>query len=99
MSLDGIVFLAETSYPLSTVFQLFVESNERRAECPVGKRAPPRGIVPEFREFKRAAEILQQVKDLGDLQFVREEQITEYGSHLNEFGVTATARRCGQERF
>ena len=90
MSLDGIVFLAETSYPLSTVFQLFVESMNGVPNAPSAS-GPPRSLVPEFREFKRASEILQQLKDLGDLQFVREERIAEYGSHLNESSVSATA--------
>ena len=89
-TLDGIVFLAETSYPLSTVFQLFVESINGVPNAPSAS-GPPRGIVPEFREFKRAAEILQQLKDLGDLQFVREEKLSEYGSHLGESSVTAGA--------
>ena len=87
-TLDGIVFLAETSYPLSTVFQLFVESINGVPNAPSAS-GPPRGIVPEFREFKRAAEILQQLKDLGDLQFVREEKLSEYGSRLSESSVTA----------
>ncbi|HEX4073632.1 MAG TPA: hypothetical protein VHX68_20800 [Planctomycetaceae bacterium] len=89
-TLDGIVFLAETSYPLSTVFQLFVESINGVPNAPSAS-GPPRSIVPEFREFKRAAEILQQLKDLGDLQFVREEKINEYGSRLSESSVTAAA--------
>ncbi len=89
-TLDGIVFLAETSYPLSTVFQLFVESINGVPNAPSAS-GPPRGIVPEFREFKRAAEILQQLKDLGDLQFVREEKLSEYGSRLSESSVTAGA--------
>jgi hypothetical protein len=90
LAVDGIVFLAETSYPLSTVFQLFVESMNGVPNAPSAS-GPPRNLVPEFREFKRASEIMQQLKDLGDLQFVREEQITEYGSHLNESSVSATA--------
>jgi hypothetical protein len=89
-TLDGIVFLAETSYPLSTVFQLFVESINGVPNAPTAS-GPPRSIVPEFREFKRASEILQQLKDLGDLQFVREVEVKDYGSHLSESGVTATA--------
>jgi len=89
-TLDGIVFLAETSYPLSTVFQLFVDSMNHVPNAPTAS-GPPRGIIPEFREFKRAADILEQLKDLGDLQFVREEKITEYGSHLSEGSVSASA--------
>ena len=90
MSIDGIVFVAETSYPPSTVFQLFVESMNGLPNAPSAS-GPPRSIVPEFREFKRAAELLQQLKDLRDLRFVREEKIAEYGSHLSESSVSATA--------
>jgi hypothetical protein len=61
MAVDGIVFLAETSYPLATVFDLFVESMNGVPNAPTAS-GPPRQIVPEFREFKRAAEILQQLK-------------------------------------
>jgi hypothetical protein len=89
-TLDGILFLAETSSPVSTVFQLFVESMNRVPNAPTAS-GPPRSVIPEFREFKRVTEILQQLKDLDDLQFLREEKITEYGSHLNESSVTATA--------
>jgi hypothetical protein len=89
-TLDGIVFLAETSYPLSTVFQLFVEYMNHLPNAPVAS-GPPRGIVPEFRDFKRAAGILQQLKDAGDLQFVREEKIVPMGSALGEESVSAAS--------
>jgi hypothetical protein len=89
-TIDGIVFLAETSYPLSTVFQLFVESMNHVPNAPTAS-GPPRGVIPEFQQFKRAAEILQQLKDLGDLEFVREEKITDYGSHLSDSSVSAAA--------
>lgn len=90
VTLDGIVFLAQTSYPLSTVFQLFVEYMNRVPNAPSAS-GPPRNIIPEFREFRRATDILQQLKDLDDLQFVREEKLTEYGSRLNESSVSAAA--------
>lgn len=89
-TLDGIVFLAETSYPLSTVFQLFVEYMNHVPNAPSAS-GPPRGIIPEFHDFRRAAEIMQQLKDVGDLQFVREERLTEYGSRLSETSMSAPA--------
>ncbi len=89
-ALDGIVFLGESGYPVSTVFQLFVEYMNHLPNAPTAS-GPPRTIVPQFREFKRAAEILQQLKDSGDLQFVREEKLTEVGSPLGESSVTASA--------
>jgi len=89
-TIDGIAFLAETSYPVSTVLQMFVESMNHIPNAPTAS-GPPRGIVPEFHEFKRAAEIMQQLKDIGDLGFVREEKMTEYGSHLSDSSVSASA--------
>ncbi len=89
-ALDGIVFLAESGYPVSTVFQLFVEYMNHLPNAPTAS-GPPRGLIPQFREFKRAIEILQQLKDTGDLQFVREEKIVELGSPLGESSVTASA--------
>jgi hypothetical protein len=89
-ALDGIVFLGESGYPVSTVFQLFVEYMNHVPNAPTAS-GPPRGLIPQFREFKRAAEILQQLKDSGDLQFVREEKLVEVGSPLSESSVTASA--------
>jgi hypothetical protein len=89
-TLDGIVFLGESGYPVSTVFRLFVEYMNHLPNAPTAS-GPPRSIIPQFREFKRAAEILQQLKDSGDLQFVREEKLTEFGSHLQESSVSASA--------
>jgi hypothetical protein len=89
-TLDGIVFLAETSYPISTVFRMFVEYMNGVPNA-VTASGPPREIVPEFREFQRATEILQQLQDAGDLRFIREEKITTVGSHLPESNVTANS--------
>jgi hypothetical protein len=89
-TLDGIVFIAETSYPLSTVFQLFVEYMNHVPNAPTAS-GPPRAIVPQFRDFKRAAGILQELKDAGDLQFIREEKLTTLGSRLSEQSVNASA--------
>lgn len=90
VTLDGIVFLAETSYPLSTVFELFVEYMNGLPNAPSAS-GPPRSIVPEYREFRRAAEIMQQLKDQDTLQFVRDVKLTEFGSHLSETSVSAAA--------
>jgi hypothetical protein len=87
-TLDGIVFVAETSYPLSTVFELFVEYMNHVPNAPTAS-GPPRGIVPQFRDYKRAAAILQELKDAGDLQFLREEKLTTVGSNLSEQSVNA----------
>jgi len=89
-TLDGIIFLAQTSYPISTVFQLFVEYINHVPNA-VSASGPPREIVPEFRTFQQAAQILQQLKDRGDLRFVREEKITTIGGPLPSASITPSA--------
>jgi hypothetical protein len=89
-SLDGLIFLSETSYPVATVYRLFVEYMNRLPNA-VTASGPPRDLVPEFREFQRAAQLLQLLRDREDIRFVRSEKITEVGSPLSAEGVTSTA--------
>jgi hypothetical protein len=89
-TLDGIIFLAETSYPISTVFRLFVEYVNGVPNA-VAASGPPRAIAPEFREFLRITEILQQLQDSNELRFLREEKITDVSGHLPQSSVTATS--------
>jgi hypothetical protein len=89
-TLDGIIFLSETSWPVSTVFRLYVETMNRLPNA-VTASGPERGVVPEYQPFLRVMRLLQQLQDAGDLRFLREEKITETGSPLPESAVTATA--------
>ncbi|MBX7103994.1 MAG: hypothetical protein K1X57_07925 [Gemmataceae bacterium] len=88
-TLDGIAFLAETSWPVSTVFRLCVDSMNR---VPNGRSAtgPDAGLTPEFREYQRATQIMQELQDAGDLRFSREDKLTQVGSPMAEAAVTAT---------
>ncbi len=89
-TLDGIIFLSETSFPVSTVFRLFVEYLNRLPNA-VAASGPPRGLATEFAEFQRVAWLLQTLKDRGDLRFVREEKSTELSGPLPEAGITPAA--------
>jgi hypothetical protein len=87
---DGIVFLSERSWPVATVFRLWVEYLNRVPNA-VTASGPPRGIVPEFQQFQRAAALLQILQDAGSIRFVREEKLKEMGSPLPELAVTSAA--------
>jgi len=89
-TVDGIVFLSETSWPVSTVFRLWVEYLNRVPNA-VTASGPPRGIVPEYQQFQRAAELLQILQDAHSIRFVREEKLQEMGSPLPESSVTSAA--------
>jgi hypothetical protein len=52
---------------------------------------PSRGVVPDFREFQRVAELLQILQDRDDIRFFREEKITELAGPLPAESITAAA--------
>ena len=89
-TLDGIIFLAETSWPISTVFSLFVESINRLPNAP-SESGPARGVEPEFREFQRAMQLMQGLQDARKLKFVRTERVREVGGPLPQSAVDASA--------
>jgi hypothetical protein len=89
-STDSIIFLAETSYPISTIFRLWVEYLNKVPNA-VTASGPPRNLLPEYHDFLRAIEILQMLQDRGHLRFFREEQETEVGSPLPAAAITAAA--------
>jgi hypothetical protein len=89
-TVDGIVFLSETSWPVSTVFRLWVEYLNRVPNA-VTASGPPRSVVPEFQQFQRAVELLQVLQDAGNIRFVREERLKEMGGPLPEPVITSAA--------
>ncbi len=99
-TLDGIIFLSEASYPVATVFRIWVEYLNGLPNA-VTASGPPRGILPEFRAFQRVTELLQLLKDREDARFVRTEKITELGDPLPPEAMTAAAQveaaKNGQE--
>jgi hypothetical protein len=88
---EEIAFLAETSWPIATIFRLYVETLNRVPNAPSAS-GPTRPIVPEFREFQRAVWLLQTLEDRGGARFVHEEKLTEVGSPLSADRITADAQ-------
>lgn len=90
-TLDGIIFLAETSYPISSVFRMWVEYLNFVPNA-VSASGPPRDLIPEFQQFQRITHLLQILQDAGHLRFAREDKFTEVGSPLPAAAVTAAAQ-------
>lgn len=86
-NLDSIILLAETSYPVETVFRLWLEYLNSLPNA-VTASGPPRGVVPQFRDFQRAMRLLQVLQDRGDIRFLREEKITRMGGPMPQGSVT-----------
>jgi hypothetical protein len=89
-TLDGIIFLGETSWPISTVFRLYVEYLNGVPNA-VAESGPPRGVRSEYFQFQRIAQILQLLKDSGNLRFITEERSRELSGPLPENAVTSAA--------
>jgi len=88
MTLDGIVYLAKTTWPISTVFRLYLENlnwvpNAQTASGPTPKSAP---VVDDF---LRGIAALQSLQDRGSIVFGQEERAEAVGSPLPAASVTA----------
>jgi hypothetical protein len=90
ISTDTLVFLFQTSWPVSTVTRLWVE---RLNGVPNAASAsgPPRRDVPDFVRFRRVAELFQMARDqkLGTIH--PEEHLVEVGGALPASAVSASA--------
>lgn len=75
---EGLFFIAESGWPIETVFRLYVNSLNgiSNAEEACG---PARDAVPEFAEFQCAAKLLQAVQDKGCAKIAAEESVTDVG--------------------
>lgn len=87
-TLDSIIFFSETSWPVSTVFRLWVESMNRLPNAPSAS-GPDLGLGTEFRAYRRVTDLLQQLQDARQIRFLRAEKLTEVGSPLPADAVTA----------
>ncbi len=65
---DGVVFLAETGWPISAVFRLWLDGLNGLPNAP-SAAGPTRVFAPEYADFRRAAELLQAMQDRGELTF------------------------------
>jgi hypothetical protein len=87
-TLDGIIFMSETSWPVSTVFRLWVEYLNEVPNAPSAS-GPARGPAPAFERYLRVMQLFQELQDIDKMRFVRLETITELGSPLPTDAVNA----------
>src|SRR6266849_6272770 len=87
LPLDGLVYLAKTTWPISTVFRLYLEnlnwvSNAQTASGPTPKEPPV------YQDFLRGVQALQTLQDRGQLVLGVEERSEAQGSSLPAGSVT-----------
>lgn len=68
ITLEGIIFFAETSWPISTVFRLWLEGMNGVPNAPSAS-GPTRSFAPEYVDFRRIADLFQSLQDRGELTF------------------------------
>jgi len=86
--LDGLLYLAKTTWPIATVFRLYLEnlnwiSNAQTASGPTPKDAPV------FLDFQRGVRALQALQDRSQIVFSVEERSEPQSSALPAGSVTA----------
>ena len=87
LTLEGIIYLAKTTWPIQTVFRLYLENlnwipNAQSASGPTPAQAPPPSA---FNEGMRALQGLQQ---RGDIVFGAEQTTSMLGPKLSTVSAT-----------
>ena len=88
LPLEGLIYLAKTTWPIATVFGLYLEnlnwvSNAESASGPTPRQSPT------FEDFRRGILALQVLQDRGQIVFASEERSEPQGSPLPAARVTA----------
>jgi hypothetical protein len=73
ITLDNLALLAETSWPLSAIFRMWLEGLNGVPNAPSAS-GPTRSFPPEYAAFRRATELLQALQDRGELTFRKVEE-------------------------
>jgi hypothetical protein len=100
LSLEGVVYLARTTWPIATVFRLYLENlnwvpNAQSASGPTPKEAP------EYERFLRGILALQRLQDANNVALILEEHDERIGSVIPAAQVSARelieAAKAGHE--
>ena len=88
LPLDGVIYLAKTTWPISKVFRLYLENlnwvpNAQTASGPTPRQAPP------VNDFLRGVAALQILQDRGAIVFGVAEQEEQVGGTLRAGAVSA----------
>jgi hypothetical protein len=88
LPLDGVVYLAKTTWPIATVFRLYLENlnwvpNAQTASGPTPRQAP------EVSEFLHGMAVLQLLQDRAEIVFGVDEREERLAGPLPAVAVTA----------
>jgi hypothetical protein len=89
LTLESILYLAKTTWPISTVFRLYLENlnwvpNAQLASGPTPQRAPP------YADFLRGVQALQALQDRGQIVFGTESREETAGGPIGAAEIKGT---------
>ena len=90
MSLEGVLYLARTTWPIATVFRLWLENLNWVSNAETGS-GPTALDPPDFARFLAGVEALQSLQDRGLVVFATTERPEAVGGTLPEARITARA--------
>ncbi|HUL92517.1 MAG TPA: hypothetical protein VLV56_09230 [Burkholderiales bacterium] len=88
LPLDGIIYLAKTTWPISTVFRLYLENLNWVPNAQTASGPTPR-IAPPFADFRRGVDALESLQASGRIVFAVEERNEALGDPLPAAAVAA----------
>src|SRR5262249_2987229 len=88
LTLENVVYLAKTTWPIETVFRLWLENLNWVSNAESGSGPTPKQ-PPVFADFLRGVRALQALQDRGHVTLVTEEKEEPQGSSLPAGSVSA----------
>jgi hypothetical protein len=89
LSLDGVIYLVKTTWPISTVFRLYLENLNWVPNGQLASGPTPR-LAPEYARFLEGVTALQVLQDRGQIVFALEERTRSLGGPVPAATVTAS---------
>lgn len=88
LPVDAVVYLAKTTWPISTVFRLYLENLNWVSNAQTASGPTP-AVAPVFNDFRRGVEALQVLQNRGDIVFGLDERTEFLGGPLPVSSIKA----------
>lgn len=97
LSLDGAVYLARTTWPISTVFRLYLENLNWVPNAQTASGPTP-ALAPDASPFLDGMKALQTLQHRGEVVFGHEDRLETVGGPIAASSVTAQASVAAAEQ-
>lgn len=97
LSLEGAIYLARTTWPISTVFRLYLENLNWVSNAQTASGPTP-ALAPEPSAFLEGIRALQALQHRGEIVFGHEERVEFVGGPIPQSSVSAQASVAAAEQ-